>query len=54
MFEARKKREAMQGMKFVSKSVSFKDNYSDNGSDLDDEEFDENEMILDSEEEDEQ
>jgi len=59
MFDAKKEREAKQGKNYVSKSVRFKeDEEEDNeygsieGSDLEDEEFDENEMLYDSEEED--
>jgi len=59
MFEAKREREAKQGKNYVSKSVRFKedeeqdDEYgSIQGSDLEDEEFDEDEMLYDSEEED--
>ena len=58
MFEAKKEREARSGKNYVSKSVRFKDDKEDEeygaveGSDMEDEEFDENEMLYDSEEED--
>lgn len=59
MFEAKREREARQGKNYVSKSVRFKEDEEEDGdygsiqgSDLEDEEFDENEMLYDSEEED--